>query len=146
MDLTKQTEDLIVNGLEDFFESPEARMDLHVTVRVAYDFHRFLLDFGETPPLDEVVYVMETIRSGMDQFFSLAYSCRVVSDGVAKWNFDRQVVSSSSELRTGCLHRFEELRRPEASATELLASLLALVHLELTFLAQNFPSIVLNTY
>jgi hypothetical protein len=146
MDLTKQTEDLIVNGLEDFFESSESRMDLHVAIRIANDFHRFLLDFGETPPLDEVTYMMDTIRSGMDQFFSLAYSCRVVSDGAAKWNFDRQLVSSFSELRRACLHRFEELHRPEASATELLASLLALVHLELTFLAQNFPSIVLNTY
>ncbi|MGA7380281.1 MAG: hypothetical protein WBX03_05475 [Terriglobales bacterium] len=117
-------------------------MELRVTIRIACEFHQFLLNFGETPPLNEVNYVMDTIRSGMDEFFLLAQVCRVLTDEFARWNFDRQVISNFSELRTASLRRFEELTRTDASAGEQLASLLAFVHLELVFLAQNFPSVM----
>ena len=142
--LAKQIEDRIVNGSEGFFDTAELLTDLRITVRIACDFHQFLLNFDDTPPVNEVTYVMDTIRSGMDEFFSLAQICRVIGDEFARWNFDRQVIPSFSELRTACLRRFEVLTRPDASAGELLASLLAFVHLELVFLAQNFPSVMEN--
>jgi hypothetical protein len=146
MDLAKEIEDRIVNGSEVFFEPAASLVELRLTIRIAHDFHQFLLKFGETPPADEVTYAMDTIRSGLDQFFLLAYSCRVIGKESARWNFERSVVSTFSELRRDYLRRFEELSRSEASGGELLVSLLALVHLELTFLAQNFPSVVLGTF
>src|SRR5437667_5405133 len=103
MDLVRQIEDSIVNGSGNFFEDPEGRMDLHVTVRIAHEFYEFLLKFGETPTIDEVTYVIDAIRSGMDQFFLLAYTSRTLSDDFAKWEFERQVVSPFPEFRRTCL-------------------------------------------
>jgi hypothetical protein len=146
MDLLKQIEERIISGSEDFFSPPATLAELRVTLRIAYEFHRFLLKFGETPPMNEVTYMMDTIRSGLDHFFLLAYSCRAIDNKVAKWSFDRDAGASFPQLRRYYLHCFEELCRPEADAGDRLASLLALVHLKLTFLAQNFPSVVLGSF
>jgi len=140
--ITKDIEDRMVAGSEDLYDTPDARMDLHVTIRIACDFHQFLLDHGETPSDLDADYVMGTIRSGMDQYFSLAHSASTISDQFARWNFDQQAISSFPELRSACLRRFQELFNPQATACELLASLIAFVHLELLFLAHTFPLIV----
>jgi hypothetical protein len=50
VDLVKHIEDQIVAGSEDFFDEPDIRADLHVTVRIAGDFYDFLVNFGERPP------------------------------------------------------------------------------------------------
>src|SRR6516162_1617001 len=81
MDLVKRIEEQIVAGSEDFFGEPDIRKDLHVTIRIAGDFYNFLVKSGENPPAAEVTYVSDTIRSGMDQFFSLAYICKVINTG-----------------------------------------------------------------
>jgi hypothetical protein len=143
---TKQIEDRIVAATEDLFESPKDREDLHITIRTAYDFHKFLLDFGETPPQDEAEYVMYTIRAGFDWAFQLAWICHSISDEYTKWSFDLQVISNFRDLRVACLRRFEEMCQPSATAGEMLASLMAIVHLEFMFVAQTFPSIVDSNY
>jgi hypothetical protein len=140
--VTKDIEDRMVAASEDLYDTPGARMDLHVTIRIACDFHQFLLNHGETPSDLDADYVMGTIRSGMDQYFSLAQSASIIGDGLARWNFDQQVIASFPELRNACLLRFQELFNPQANPCELLASLIALVHLELLFLAHTFPLIV----
>jgi hypothetical protein len=137
--IAKEIEDRMVAGSEDLYDSPGARMDLHVTIRIACDFYQFLLDHGETPSDLDADYVMGTIRSGMDQYFSLARSASVISHEFARWNFDQQAISTFPELRGACLRRFQELFNPKATPCELLASLIALVHLELLFLAHTFP-------
>jgi hypothetical protein len=140
--LTAQIEQRIVAESDDFFDTTREKEDLHITIRVACDFHKFLMDYAETPPQTEAEFVADTIRSGIDWAFLLAHSCRLFPDELAKWSFDRQDLSTFAKLRTVWLKRFEELCRPSASAGEMLASLLALVHLELVFMAQTFPSIV----
>lgn len=144
MDSVERIEDLIVAGSEGFFdEPPEIREDLHVTIRIAKDFYDFLVKFGETPPAKEIAYVMDTIRSGMDEFFALAYVCRVISTGPDTWIFDPHVHWDFPVLREKFLRGFEHLAEfPDASAVDRLASLLALTHLELVFLVQHFPSAV----
>lgn len=140
--ITAQIEQRIVSQSDSFFETPREKEDLHITIRVACDFHKFVTDNGETPPQDEAQFVADTIRSGIDWAFLLAYSCRVFPDELGTWSFDRQTISGYAELRSAWLKRFGELCRPTATAAEMLASLLALVHLELVFMAQTFPSIV----
>jgi len=138
--LTKQIEDRIVAVTEDLFESAKERELLHISIRVSCDFYKFLLDFGEKPPKDEAEYVADTIRSGIDWFYSLAFHCHGIRDDLVKWRFDRQATESFRELRIACLRCFEDLCRSSATAGEMLASLLAYIHLELVFMAQTFPS------
>jgi hypothetical protein len=101
--------------------------------------------FGEEPPLKETAYVMDTIRSGLDCFFDLAYVCRVINTGPDTWRLDPYVPSGFPELRQKFLRDFDSLAESsEANAVVRLASLLALTHLELLFLAQRFPSALLG--
>ena len=139
MDSIDRIEGPIVDGSEGYFAEPELREDLHITIRIAKDFYDFLLKFGETPPAEEISYVMDTIRSGMDQFFLFAFSCRGINTEDDTWNFDRHVHWDFPELRNTFMRRFEHLVESDASAVDRLASLLALTHLELVFLGQNFP-------
>jgi hypothetical protein len=137
--LTKQIENRIIAGTEDLFCTPNELEDLHVTVRIACEFHKFLTDYSIDPPAGEAEYVVDTIRAGIDQFYLLAYSCKCMSEDYVAWSFDKQVIAGFSELRDACLRRFADLCRPDAKASQMLASLLAFVHLELLFVAQRFP-------
>jgi hypothetical protein len=139
---TEEIEERIVAATEELFESSEERELLHISIGVSCDFHKFLLDFGETPPRDEAEYVADTIRSGIDWFYSLAFHCHGIKDELVNWRFDRQATTSFRELRIACLRCFDDLCRPSATAGEMLASLLAFIHLELVFMAQTFPSVV----
>lgn len=143
MEFAKRIEEEIVAGSEGFFDEPEIREDLHVTIRIAGDFYNFLVKCGENPPAGEVTYVSDTIRSGMDEFFALAYICKVIDTGRDTWTFDPHARWSFPALREKFLCGFERLAgSPDAKAPQKLASLLGLVHLELVFLAQHFPSAI----
>jgi hypothetical protein len=138
-------EELIVTGSEGFFDEPSIRCDLRITIRIARDFYDFLVKSGEQPPAREVAYVMDTIRSGMDQFFALAYLCRVIDTGAETWVFDPHAQWDFPALRERFIRGFEQLAgSPDASAVDRLSSLLALTHLELVFLGQHFPSAILG--
>ncbi len=136
---TKEIEERILPATGDLFESPRQKEGLHVTIRIACEFHKFLLDFGDLPPRDEAEYVADTIRSGIDWFMSLASTCHYLDDELAAWSFDRQAVSNFHDLRSACMKHFEELRAPSASLGTMLACLLTLTHLELVFMAQTYP-------
>lgn len=139
---TKEIEDRIVAATEDLFGSEKERELLHISIRVSCDFHKFLLDFGDQPPRHEAEYVADTIRSGIDWFYLLAFQCHGIRDDLAKWTFERQATSNFRELRKACLKHFEILCSASASTGELLGSLLAFIHLELVFMAQTFPAVV----
>jgi hypothetical protein len=139
---TQEIENRIVAVTEDLFESAKERELLHISIRVSCEFHKFLLDFGDNPPQDEAEYVADTIRSGMDWFYLLAFHCHGLRDDLATWRFDRQVTSNFPKLREACRRQFDILCRPSVTPGEMLASLLAFIHLELVFMAQVFPSTV----
>jgi hypothetical protein len=136
---TNEIENRILAASGNLFESSRQKEELHIAVRITCEFHKFLLDFGDAPPRDETEFVAETIRSGLKWFWSLASTCHYLDDELAVWSFDRQPVSNFGDLRSTCLTRFEELCQPSASIGVMLASLLALIHLELVFMAQSYP-------
>ncbi|MGA2851804.1 MAG: hypothetical protein ABSE46_22605, partial [Terracidiphilus sp.] len=70
MNEVQQIEDTIVTG-SDLHEM--YREDLHLTIRIAKDFYDFLVKYGESPDVDQIDYMAGTIRSGVDEFYSLAY-------------------------------------------------------------------------
>jgi hypothetical protein len=111
MDRIKNIEDRIVAGSEGFFDEPDIRKDLHVTIRIAGDFYGFLSKSHDEPSAREIAYMLDTIRSGMDEFFSLAYICRVIQtdretwmvEPNVSWDFARQVSGQVScrQIRQG---------------------------------------------
>jgi hypothetical protein len=139
---TQEIESRLLATTENLFESAKERELLHVSIRVSCEFQKFLVDFGVSPPQDEAEYVADTIRSGMDWFYLLAFHCHGLRDDLATWRFDRRVTSSFPQLREACLRQFDILCGPSAKPGEMLACLLAVIHLELVFMAQVFPSVV----
>jgi hypothetical protein len=115
------------------------RKDLHITIRIAKDFYDFLSNFGECPKAEQIDYISGTIRSGIDEFYLLAYSCRShfranlkeAINPLAQWDFPH--------MRQRFMSIFEHLIDSHLSCEEKLASLFLLTHIELAFMAQNFP-------
>lgn len=142
MNRAEQIEEAIVAEFGDPFEIESIRADLHVTVHIAMDFYNFLVQHGESPNGKQIDYMAGTIRASIEEFYLLAYTCRrIVRKGEMKglephehWNF--------SALRERFMKGFEHLEDPQMSAVDRLTSLFALTHLELVFLAQNFPSAI----
>ena len=106
--------------------------------------YAFLIKFGENPPAEEVAYVMDTIRSGIYWFFRLADLCAIINTGRDTWNFAPHLHWDFPALREEFLRSFEHLAGSDMSVVQRLASVLALTHLELVFLAQHFPSATLG--
>lgn len=139
MDQVERIEETIVAGSE-LHET--YREDLHVTIRIARDFYDFLVKYGEAPDAEQIDYMAGTIRSGIDEFYLLAYGCRNIVRDNATWKFDPHEHWDFSAVREGFLRGFEHLADPDVSAADKLASLFALTHLELVFLARHFPSAI----
>ncbi|HZR30960.1 MAG TPA: hypothetical protein VFA76_03785 [Terriglobales bacterium] len=143
MDSVSRIEELILGGSEGFFDEPNTREDLHVTVRIARDVYDFLKRYGENPSAKEIDYITGTIRSGVDELFALAYQCVTINTGRDSWSFDSHVHWDFPALRERFLRDFEHLSESrEASAAQRLVTLLNLGHLELVLLAHHFPSAI----
>jgi hypothetical protein len=121
MNLVGRIEELIVGESEGFFDDPSDREDLHTNIRIAAAFHKFLVEATEKPSAEDIMYVMDTIRSGIDQLFHLANSCHIIT-GCDKWHLDRHAYSGFAEIREAFLRHFASFTRDEASVTERLAS------------------------
>jgi hypothetical protein len=150
MDRVERIESAIVAGAEDLFEDANIRVDLrsttredlHTTIRIAKDFYDFLVTHGESPNGEQIDYMAGTIRSGIDEFYLLAYSCRsVIGNGGTK-SFDPHEHWDFPALRERFMRGFDHLADPDVSAADRLASLFALTHFELVFLARHFPSAI----
>ena len=139
MNQVERIEEAIVAG-SDLHETN--REDLHVTIRIARDFYDFLVKYGEFPNGEQIDYMAGTIRSGIDEFYLLAYGCRSIVRDSETWKFDPHEHWDFSTLREWFMRSFEHLADPDVSAADRLASLLALTHLELVFLARHFPSAI----
>lgn len=113
-----------------------------MTIRIAKDFYDFLVKYGESPDGDQIDYMAGTIRSGMDEFYSLAYGCRSFVRSRKDNSFDPHVHWDFPALRERFMRGFEHLADPDLNSADRLASLFFLTHLELVFLARHFPSAI----
>jgi hypothetical protein len=133
-------ENLIVEKTEGEFDDPDKRENLHIPIRIASDFYKFLLRFEDRPPAGEIDYMVGTIRSGFDWFFALAYWCGMVT-GSENWRFKGNFDGKFPALRSEFLSSYERLASdPELSAEKALEGLLSLTQLEFMFVAQHFPA------
>jgi hypothetical protein len=152
MGRVEQIEEAIIASSEGFFDDSDTREDLkvrsttredlHVTIRIAGDFYDFLEKYEEPPDAKEIDYMAGTIRSGMDQFYLLAYICRSIVREKGAWSFEPHDHWDLSALRERFMRGFEHLAAPGVSAADRLSSLFALTHLELVFMVRHFPSAI----
>jgi len=113
-----------------------------VTIRIAWDFYDFLVKYGESPNEEQIDYITGTVRSGIDEFYLLAYGCRSIVRDNEAWKFDPHELWNFPVLRERFMRGFERLADPDVSTADRVASLFALIHLELVFLARHFPSAI----
>src|ERR1700754_2613581 len=76
-ELREEIEAIILRGADDFFDAPEDRSALAVTVRICCEFYDFLMRAGESPDSSDANYMAATIRSGMEEYFTLEQYGRV---------------------------------------------------------------------
>jgi hypothetical protein len=139
-DLRDQIEAIILRGSEGFFDEPEDRTTLEVTVRICCKFFDFLRETrGETPDPSEVNYIAGTIRSGMDEYFTMEQWGRILRGLKLQEGFSDKLPQSFVELKTEYEAVFQRVLDCDVSA-EAFGLLLSLTKLMLLFLTVYFQS------
>jgi hypothetical protein len=138
-ELRVQIEALILRESEDFFHPPTDLAVLHVTIRIACEFLDFLKRTDGTPELGEAEYMAGTIRSGMDQYFTIGRWGAVLRGVELQSGFGRRLPSSFSEMRASYESVFQQLIQCTSSAKGV-GLLLSLVQMMLLFMTVYFPS------
>jgi hypothetical protein len=141
-ELRDQIEAIILRGADDFFDAPEDRSALEVTVRICCEFYEFLTQSGNEPDSSDANYMASTIRSGMDEYFTMEQYGRILSGLKLQEGFSGRLPQTFSELKTEYEALFQQVLDCEVSAKAfgLLLSLTRLMLLFLTVYFQSFQS------
>jgi hypothetical protein len=142
-ELRDQIEEIILRGSEDFFDQAEDRATLEVTVRICCEFNEFLSKTeGDQPDPSEANYFVGTIRSGMDEYFTMQQWGRILSGLKLQEGFSGKLPQTFAELKAEYEAVFQQVLDCEASAKAfgLLLSLTRLMLLFLTVYFQSFES------
>jgi hypothetical protein len=139
-ELREEIEAIILRGTEGFFDAPEDRTTLEVTVRVCCKFFDFLRETkSDTLDASEANYILGTIRSGMDEYFTMEQWGRILSGLKLQEGFSGKLPQSFVELKTEYEAVFQRVLDCEVSA-EAFGLLLSLTKLMLLFLTAYFQS------
>jgi len=130
---------IIVRDSEGFFDDPKESEGLQITVRVACEFLIFLQRSNDVPDLEEADYMAGTIRSGMDWFFSMAQTGRILTGLKLQYGFGPKLPTSFSELKASYESVFHQLLESPHSI-QALGLLLSLIQMMLLFMTVYFPS------
>jgi len=107
--MKEQMTAIIVRDSEGFFDDPKESESLQITVRVACEFFIFLQRSKDVPELGEAEYMAETIRSGMDWFFSMAQTGRILTGLKLQRGFGPKLPSTFSELKASYASVFDQV-------------------------------------
>jgi hypothetical protein len=88
---------IIVRDSEGFFDDPKASEDLQITVRTACEFFMFLQQSNDVPESRKADYTAGTIRLGLDWFFSIAQTGRILAELELRGGFGPKLPSTFSE-------------------------------------------------
>ena len=130
---------VIVRDSEGFFDDPKESEDLQITVRIACEFFVFLQQSNDVPELFEAEYMTGTIRSGLDWFFSMAQTGRILTGLELKTGFGPKLPSTYSELKESYESVFHQVLESSHSV-KALGLLLSLVQMMLLFMTAYFES------
>src|SRR5579863_9409987 len=138
-ELREQIEAIILRGADDFFDAPEDRSALEVTVRICCEFYDFLMNADDPPDSSDANYMASTIRSGVEEYFTLEQYGRVLSGLKLQEGFSGKLPQTLAELKTEYEAIFLRVLNCEVSA-EAFGLLLSLTKLMLLFLTVYFQS------
>jgi hypothetical protein len=138
-ELREQIEDIILRGADDFFDAPEDRSALEVTVRICCEFYEFLMNAGDPPDSSDANYMASTIRSGMDEYFTMEQYGRILSGLKLQEGFVGKLPQTFVELKGEYEAIFQQVLDSEVSA-KAFGLLLSLTKLMLLFLVVYFQS------
>jgi hypothetical protein len=138
-ELRDQIEAIILRGAVDFFDAAEDRSALEVTVRICCEFYDFLRRAADTPDSSDANYMASTIRSGMDEYFTMEQYGRILTGLKLQEGFSGRLPQSFVELKTEYEAVFQRVLECEVSA-EAFGLLLSLTKLMLLFLTVYFQS------
>ena len=130
---------IIVRDSEGFFDDPRHSEDLQITVRVACEFFIFLQQSNDVPELGDAEYMAETIRSGMDWFFSMAQTGGILTGLKLQHGFGPKLPSTFIELKASYESAFHQVLESDYSI-KALGLLLSLIQMMLLFMTVYFPS------
>jgi hypothetical protein len=151
--LKAQMTAIIVRDSEGCFDNREMEA-LQITVRIACEFFMFLQESNDAPELREAQYMAgiirapelhvaeymaATIRSGMDWFFSMAQTGRILTGLQLKIGFSPKLPSTFYELKESYESVFHQVLESTHSA-EAVGLLLSLVQMMFLFMTVYFPS------
>jgi hypothetical protein len=139
-ELRDHIEGVILREAEEFFDAAEDRSALEVTVRICCEFYEFLMNARGEPDSSDANYMASTIRSGMEEYFTLEQYGRVLSGLKLQQGFCGKLPQTFGELRTEYDAIFQQVLDCEASA-KAFGLLLSLTKLMLLFLAVYFQSL-----
>ncbi len=128
---------LLNTGTDGLFRDPEDQRDLRVALRIGCEFYSFLASSPQRPPDDDCEYVAQTVRSGLDQLYSLAFGSNMV--GTLPVPEVTQAALDYKSLREEVVRVFEGLLDESITPEVRVRRLLRLAKLELMFLALSFP-------
>ncbi len=139
-ELRTRIETIILRESEDFFDAADDRSTLENTVRICCEVFDFLMSTaGPEPDPSETNYMVGTIRSGMDEYYTMEQWGRILSGLRLQEGFASKLPSSFAELKVAYDSTFQELLACEASI-RAFGLLLSLVKLMLLFQAVYFQS------
>ena len=143
-ELRDHIEGVILREAEEFFDAAEDRSALEVTVRICCEFYEFLMNARGEPDSSDANYMASTIRSGMEEYFTLEQYGRVLSGLKLQQGFlnSSKLPQTFGELKTEYEAIFQQVLDCEVSAKAfgLLLSLTKLMLLFLTVYFQSFES------
>lgn len=137
--LRSQMTAILVRDAEGYFDAPREKENLQITVRIACEFLMFLQRSNNMPEWDGAEYMAETIRSGLDWFFSMAQTGRILTGLELKSGFGPKLPGTFSELKDSCESLFQQVLESNHSV-KALGLLLSLVQMMFLFMTVYFPS------
>jgi hypothetical protein len=137
--MKEQMTAIIVRDSEGFFDDPKWSEDLQITVRIACEFFVFLQQSNDVPELEEAKYIAGTIRSGMDWFFSMAQTGRILTGLKLQYGFGPRLPSTFSELKVSYDSTFHQVL-DSTHSIKAIGLLLSLVQMLFLFMTVYFPS------
>jgi hypothetical protein len=146
--LRAQMTAIIVRDAEGYFDDPSEREAMQITVRIACEFFVFLRQSNDVPELSKAEYMAETIRSGLDWFFSMAQTGRILTGLELKTGFGPKLPSTFSELKETYVSVFHQVLESSHSvkAAGLLLSLVQMMLLFMTAYFESFQSFSAESY
>ena len=130
---------IIMRDSEGFFDDPKESEDLQITVRIACEFFVFLQRSNDVPEFGEADYMAGTIRSGLDWFFSMAQTGRILTGLKLQSGFGPKLPSTFSELKESYDSLFHRVLESTHSI-KAIGLLLSLVQMMFLFMTVYFPS------